>query len=530
MMNAEKTFAANRQLRGLMMGLALIGLTWELATWIVHGNDKTLLMFGLGVVVCVLAVGILQDWRSGVYFFLVWLLFEDLARKFLGNSMVVYFGKDLLVGVCYVAFYFSRRRGKVPRFKIPFAVPFALFLWLAVIQVFNTWSPSFLYGGLGLKVYFWYVPLIFLGYALLETPQDLNRFLVINLIAGMVVTLLGIIQSIVGLTFLSPAVLAPEIADLGRLTRESPVTHLAVPVPTGPFVSGGRFSTYLILLWILAMGAQGYLLIRRGRGAVYGFLCIGVVTIGVMISGTRTPFVFVIASALVMTAAFLWGAPWHWGQGHQLVKALRRAFLVGGVGLILMAEVFPQSIGVNWALFSETLSWRGPGSEVVSRGWNYPVDNLIKAFEHERWVYGYGTGTSSLGVQYVAELLHQPQPSIGVESGFGVLIVEMGILGLMFWIVWVTAFLISGWRVVKQLRETAYFPLAFAILWYAFILLVPLTYFGMQPYQNFVMNAYLWLLLGILYRLPALAKMPQPVPAPKHARAMARWSYATGGR
>jgi hypothetical protein len=36
------------------------------------------------------------------------------------------------------------------------------------------------------------------------------------------------------------------------------------------------------------------------------------------------------------------------------------------------------------------------------------------------------------------------------------------------------------------------------------LLLYPLTFGGMVPYQNFVTNAYLWLLVGILFRLPEL--------------------------
>jgi hypothetical protein len=50
-------------------------------------------------------------------------------------------------------------------------------------------------------------------------------------------------------------------------------------------------------------------------------------------------------------------------------------------------------------------------------------------------------------------------------------------------------------------------------------LLILLTYFGLVEYQNFVNNAFLWLLVGILYRLPKLAQMPQPVPARTGPRA-----------
>jgi hypothetical protein len=34
----------------------------------------------------------------------------------------------------------------------------------------------------------------------------------------------------------------------------------------------------------------------------------------------------------------------------------------------------------------------------------------------------------------------------------------------------------------------------------------------MAPYQNYVMNAYLWLLIGVLFRLPHLAGIQQSFP------------------
>ena len=522
--------AGKRQVQGVVVGLFILGAIWELAGWIIAGSNDMLVMSGLTVVVLALVVQILNDWRSGVLFFLVWLLFEDLARKYLGNSMTVYFAKDFLIGVAYISFFIAKRKRQVEVFKIPFLLPLLFFFWLAVIQVFNTWSPSVLYGFLGLKMYFYYAPLMFLGYAMVECPKDLERFLIVNSVAGAVIAALGVAQSVLGVHFLTPDDSAAELFALSHVTRWSPVTHQEVMATTSVFVSAGRFSFYLILLWILLFGALGYMLLSRRSGAKYGFLGIGLTTIAVMISGTRTPFVFVLGSAFVMTAAFLWGAPWKWGQGHQLVKALRRSFLVGGIAIILMVEVFPVAIGAYWAFLSETLAYKGQGSELANRSWDYPVLNLLLAFDHERWAYGYGTGVNSLGTQYVSRFLDEPPPSIGVESGYGALIVEMGLLGLILWVIWVSALLWSGWRIVKQLRQTVYFPIAFAIWWYAAVLLVLLMYFNIVAYQNFVNNAYLWLLIGILFRLPKLAEMPQSVPTVKHERGMARWQLALGRR
>ena len=491
-------------------------------------------MFGLGVVACGVVVHILNDWRSGVLFFLLWVLFEDLARKYLGNSLVVFFAKDVLVGVAYISFYVAKRRRQVETFKIPFLFPLALFFWLAVIQVFNTWSPSPLYGILGLKIYFYYAPLMLLGYAMMDRPADLERFLVINLAAGILIAGLGVAQSVLGVSFLTPDDISPELYELTHTSRISPITHSVSTVTSSVFVSSGRFSFYLIMLWILAMGAQGYLLLARRPGAKYGFFGIGVVTVAVVITGTRTPFVFMAASALVMTAGFLLGCALAAGdRGRRLVTALRRAFLIGGISLILMAEVFPAVLGDHWRFIAETMSFGGEGSELQNRAYDYPMDNLRKAFDHERWVEGYGTGVASLGMQYVARFLDQPVPEIAVENGYGNLLIEFGVLGPILWVAWVSTFLWSGWKVVRKLRQTAYFPLGFAIWWYSLVLLVLLVYFGLNAYENFVNNAYLWLLIGVLYRLPGLALMCLNRCQPRKLTlegAVARWELATGQR
>jgi hypothetical protein len=127
------------------------------------------------------------------------------------------------------------------------------------------------------------------------------------------------------------------------------------------------------------------------------------------------------------------------------------------------------------------------------------------AFTNPNWVLGNGMGVASLGRQYVAELLKQPGPTVWMEEGFGVLIVELGIVAPFLWMLWVGALLYFSWRVLRHLRETRLFPIAFAIFWYAFLLLIPLTWAGLSVYQNYINNAYLWLLVGILFRLPDIS-------------------------
>jgi hypothetical protein len=116
----------------------------------------------------------------------------------------------------------------------------------------------------------------------------------------------------------------------------------------------------------------------------------------------------------------------------------------------------------------------------------------------------------------VARIFHGAPMGVGVESGFGTLIVEMGIGGLVLWLIMSIAILVPAWKLVKKLRGSAWFPIAFAIYLYAVVLLLAMTFTSMVAYEDFVINAYFWTLLGILFRLPTLPPSSQfaNVPAP----------------
>lgn len=505
MLATQMRVLGTRHLQGLAFLIGLLGAAWVLAGWIVAGQSTKLVLAGFVLVGGAMMLAILNNWRSGIYLFVIWLLLEDLARKYLGNNMVVYFGKDSLVGMTYISFLLASRRGQVQTFRPPFLIPLSLFVWLGILQVFNPHSPSFWYGLLGVKLYFYYVPLLFLGYALLRSEMDLHRLLVLNLALAGIIALLGVIQAIVGPDFLNPAVLAPELRELGRMYRFAPISGARLLRPNSVFVSDGRFASFLLLMWLLGLAAGSYLLPRARRGRGFIFLGTALVATAIVLSGSRGVLVYGISSALVLISAFLWGGPGSGREGGQrVIGAVRRAFALVGATIACVVFLFPSAVGVRWAFYSETLSPESPRFEVVARAWNYPVSEFLKAYSSSHWLIGNGIGTASLGVQYVSLLLGQRSPGIGVESGFGTLVLEMGILGPVLWLAWSLALLLSGWKLVRLLKGTRLFPVGFGILWFAFLILLPFTYGGIQSYQNYIINSYLWLLVGVLFRLPAL--------------------------
>jgi hypothetical protein len=490
---------------------------WVVRGWVLAGSFRNTLMVVAALAVLAITGRILGDWRSGVYFLLAWLLFEDMIRKYMGNNMAIYFAKDALVAVVYASFLKVTSREKVATFRPPFLFPLGLFFALGMAQMFNSGSPSILYGILGVKLYFYYIPLMFVGYALLNEEADLHRFLVVNVALAAPIALLGIVQGVGGLDILNPHG-GEDIELLGHLTRHAPSGEAVGRTPS-VFVSEGRFTVYIILAFIIAVGAAGYLLLRRERGR-WGrkivFAAVALIGLAAMMAGSRGCAVYVGASALVLSAGMLWGAPPRAAETYRLVKAIRRTFILVPLALSFGVVVFPQAIGARWSFYTETLDPRSGDYEASRRMWDYPMGNLSLAFTDPDWVVGHGIGTQSLGVQYVARLAGEAAnaklPNMWLEEGYATLITELGILGPILWLAWTLAFLFSACKVALRVKGTLFFPVALSIVWFGFLLLFPFTFGGIQPYQNFVLNAYFWLLTGILFRLPSLSRQ-NPVPA-----------------
>jgi hypothetical protein len=498
---------------GTIVFVVGICIAYELGRTIAQGDTTVLEFAALGFAGCGAALAILRNWRNGFYFFLGWLLFEDLARKYMHNDLALFFGKDVLAALTYISLYAAIRKGREKTFRPPFLLPLAIFIWLGFIQIFNSHSPNILYGLLGFKVYFYYVPLLWVGYALIRNEEDLRKFFVANAVIAILIAAVGIIQAIVGNSFLNPRVLDPNLARLGDLEKYTPIGSHVFNLPDSVFVSNGRFGTYLPLAFILAVAGTSYIiLLRTRRGRTAAFLSIAAILVAALMSGDRGPIVYIIATALVVAVGYVWGAaPGHRTQSRLLVKAIRRSVIVSVLGLAAILLVFPEQAGTRIAFYTQTLSPESSAYEGTWRGFGYPLKNLTEAFTAPNWMLGNGIGLASLGRQYVAEIVKQPPPNLWVEEGFGVLIVELGIVAPFLWLLWSGALIYYCWKVVRGLRGTRFFPVALAITWYALLLLVFLTWGGLSIYQNYINNAYLWLLVGVLFRLPDLLQNTRSV-------------------
>jgi len=493
-----------------LLAMAVIALiAYECAEIIIEDNLVDLYYFGLIVLGIVGFLAIFKNWRLGLYGFVAWVAVEDLIRKYLGNNMLIYFGKDFIVLALYLSFFFARKSTNTKLYRPPFLAILLVFFWYCVLQILNPASTSIFYGLMGLKLCFLYAPLLLVGHALVDSEKELRRFFLFNSILILVVAGFGIVQSILGHTFLNPEDVQEDIRGLSTLYRASPISGLIAYRPTSFFVSAGRFQNFLTVSWILALGFGGFLLMRKQSGRLIAFTTVGVLAAASLLTASRSVFLWALASTIVFAPAVIWGALWSGQQRLRILRAIVRAAVFVAIALTILVSIFPEEVASRLAIYTETLSPGSSKSEFGFRSWNYPLQNFAAAFDYPRWPYGYGTGTASLGGQYVTRIMHARPMNVGVENGYGQLVIELGIVGLLLWLALAYAVTRSAWQAAKKLKGTVWFPIGFAIFWFTFLLVLPMSYYSFGAYEDFVLNSYFWLMLGILFRL---SEFPRNLP------------------
>ena len=173
-------FSSRRSLFTILYWVAAVVAAYEIAEFILGGDLNSIIYIGMMVGGVLGVVTILNDWRKGFYLFLAWILFEDFVRKFLGNNMAIYFAKDAIALLLYLSFFRARRRDPAERFRPAFFVPLFCFFFFGLLQIFNPSSNSIFYGLMGMKLYFLYVPLLYVSYYFIDSERRLRSFLAFN--------------------------------------------------------------------------------------------------------------------------------------------------------------------------------------------------------------------------------------------------------------------------------------------------------------------------------------------------------------
>ena len=448
-----------------------------------------------------LSLFILRNWRLGVFTFFVWILFEDFVRKWLGNEMTLYFAKDVLIGITYLSYFVFVWRFRQERVRNQLRVPLLMMFGWACAQSVNPGVADILVPVVGLQMSFLYVPMLYLGYSFFRDEGELKRFFIPTLTLSIFVSVLGIAQSIVGVEFLNPES-APNLTL--TLIRVAPGNNLLVPRPTSTFVDPGRFAQYLFIIVYLGFGILGYVLTQRPRASLKLRLLVilswVVALVALFMSGQRAAIVWLILSIPVVGGAYLYGMGPRRRARHRF-PAFRLLF-IGTLGLYLVNLFFPLRYQAVFDFYQQTINPTSQYSEFKTRPRDY-WGEFVRAFQSSG-VIGHGTGTASLGLQYIASY-RAGQVTEGVyntEGGYASVLWEWGVVGLCLWLLWSVLLILRLFQKVRELRYTRYYWLGFSVTLYSFFLLFPHFYLAHQVYQQYVAQAFLWFLVGMVFRLP----------------------------
>ena len=444
----------------------------------------------------------LRSWRLAIVALLVYIpvsgIAIDLAYGHRLERGVAVLAKDFLFIVpAYAGFvvWAWRRRERVDFPGAPILLLFALAA-IVVAQAFNPSLPEPFVGLVGVKVWLFYVPLLFLGYHLVRTKAELYRLF------GLM-TLLAIVPAAIGL--IEAAFIYGGRGDLvyriygdaaGAVTQE----YVGLELPGGgqlrriPSTFSSFYQYYLFLAVMLAVGYAWWRGRRLGRrqallaAAAWLVLFAASFLTGVRAAFFMTPFLLALVLLL---------------EGRSGVRFAVRWLVPVAAVVLALVTIVPGShlLGV----------WTETADVGRQEFWDVIVDSGREAVSLT--VFGLGSGIDSIASRYAygseAEWQEAIFPLLGRwhESWYVKAWLELGAVGLAIVLALLVTLVVRGVRAHFALRDpslrVASAALLAVVIW-SIVYAVKGQYLDLDP-----LNVYFWLFAGVLFKLPALEE-PEP--------------------
>lgn len=445
--------------------------------------------FGALAVAGALAVG-LRSWRASLYGLMLYLpLSGILTLSLYPRTGPGTLAKDVLFLVpAYLGFLIAMRSG---RRRISFsrapATALGLIGVLAVVQILNPKLPATLVGLIGLKLYVFYLPLLWLGYHLIRDERDLWRTFAIISLGAIVPCTIGIAESALIVSNQADTVYQFYGAAAGAATQN----FQSFTVGSTTLSRVPSTFTYWVQYWmytaLAVAAAYGWLRgsLRGSPHAWIGAICLGLAAVGGMTSGSRGAFLF-IPLLLIMIAVL---------DDFQFTRA------VGVTGAVIASAAAAVTVlGVGMGPLYELVSDQ---AVFVSR---FFVDSVRAVGDFG--LIGIGTGVDSIAARYAfdageeAEVVYAVLGGLWYESWWIKFCLELGLAGLICLLVALYRLIAPALAAHRRMRH-ARFRSASAVM--LGLVLWNLVYsFKTQYIDTEPMNIYFWLFLGMLAALPEL--------------------------
>jgi hypothetical protein len=451
---------------GLVFGAAL--LTAVLAAAVVHEQYSQL---GLYLVAAATFVFCLVYWRPAVYGVFVVLFVEGYLRNRFDTPNVLVL-KDMMLAAIYLRVFGGRLlAGKSLVPSTPVDIPLAVFAVIVVIQTLNPYVINAEQAIIGLRTWIFYVPLYYVAREMLQTEQDVRRFVWFVLGCAVPICAIAVYQYHLG-----PSAYASQGQAFASATFVTYGSSDWIFRPNATFSWPSHFAEFLsaaILLGVgMLLGTTGW-----RRTLLWGLLAM---LVGVeLIEGQRASYLMLTpAVALVLALrGKLWTVP--------------LAAVTIGVVMLVVAQLTNSAGLERVQQLSEN---RGNVFEShLEAFWSYTVTALEKS------PIGLGVGATSLGTRYVANAI-----PLFIEVPLAKVVADLSLVGLAAYL-WVFASLcLTSFRAHARAARTG--AVGSASLLAAILVYQMLATIG--GYELAIDALLLWFLSGAAASLAAIAAAP----------------------
>jgi hypothetical protein len=425
------------------------------------------------------------DWKKSVFFVLVFLILEGVARKWIlpQASQYIYFIKDIVLIGAYIK-YFLIEKNKIKKHPLNILIYF-LAIW-SFVQAFNPSLGSSIVGLFGLRGYLLYIPLFWIVTDLFPTKMELYKFIRNYSLLIIPVCLLAVAQ------FFSPpssplnfyATGGDKIATFG-------VGEEAIARVTGtfPYITG--FGTYLCTSLTLLVP-----LLSLRQPLIWYYLTIIelLLILGAsFMTGSRAVVLyqglFLISYVIVLLLT----------QSRQAFLNLKKFILPAIAVTVIVPRYFSKSIDL---LSQRSIQNSKEGGERILQPFIEPFSTIPEIIKLKQ-IDSYGTGSTHQATQLLRTSLNLPPgetlPSIGEIEPPRVL-VEIGLIGfVLFYLIRINLIICLGLTSIK-LRDPFLSQVGIAaFLFHALQITAPVVF-------NPNMGIYYWFFAGFILLLPELER------------------------
>ncbi len=429
----------------------------------------------LALALLALGTGVaMLSWRLSVYMLLCYLPFAGIA--IVGSYPQTQFAdvvKDLVfVLPAFLGFLLSEVPSNWGFAGLPL-VPIIALTGIVVVECFNPTVPNWLVALIGLKVWLLYLPLLVLGYRLVESPSELQRLLAILLGIAVIPVLIGLVEAV-----FVDVLGKPQVIFNFYGSAASAVTQNFAHFNYGARAIWRIPSTFSFVAQYFSFTAS-MSIVAYGWWRISGHRWLGLLALALMVlagftSGER--------GALIMLPVLI----------AIIVMIDGRANLIVGVAMVVLV---PLSVAVIVL---------GSGAELIAVVFRVGLaelyDTTVVGFVEtlKLGILGHGTGTAT-GASRLAFQGNFLLPRFYLESWWLHALYELGLPGLAIAVALLGSLVVRGWRATRSIGDRELRAVGAAILAFLVWNLIYDLKGGLMDLDP--INVYFWLFAGLLLRL-----------------------------